>query len=859
MKALRQHAREVERLSQRRGGGERAEEALEHEVDAGLQSILDSVIGEEYLQSVTGKSDLSVVTYLQLKVDLNVQSLLDINELLPALKSLVLDDSIMSSIRDLGIGLRCLISLSLNSCSLNDLDGVGVLTGLQDFSACDNFITDVAPLAMHESLATLNLSGNNLSDISIADALSTCPKLSALFLGRNPIEKMPNYRLVIASLIPSLEKLDGCPVDAAAQRKVSNGMVLEAAMAMHLADEALDDERRMEGDMVEPPEHGHGQGQGQNHNTYRGTIPDTGSELTHGSAVVLAGNVAAAMRKRRSSKQPAAGGGPSSSSGSSSSGGSGSGSGGGGTVSSTLEILDFALKGRVSGASDGMSSPYLGEGDVTASVMGSMYPTSQALSLSMSLIESGGPRMDPSVSPSIIGASAARPKWRSENEASYSFDAEEVGGYLQSVNAWGSRPRSAVPSSMRGSWMAGEGGTIHEGEGDDDPAHSPRQRNGSRPQSAAGDGRSRATPSAPFKVAVDAADLRQFRERIHVSARQGPTDKATTVFHDGNKPKAVNKKGSKRVDDDDEDDGGDLVDDANARTEQDGHHARFGTKSYIHKDIVVRGAYDESDEGGDGEGIAVTHSARTRLMSASGRRPAAQDAPLLPAPSASPASSSAPPARPAQPSAPAAASRTVASIAGISLGFDLKGSLAAIDQWVEDMDSDDDSDEPGLLEAERGVDRDRPGASDVESARCNSSRTGSAGSNRSREQRVLSRDRIFSMVRAQTLTFHLIIAIASHTFSMQFFLPPPPPPPLSLSRPFFPSVFWSGAPQRRRERQCAARDPRARRRARRGLETGADSARPLRQALGGQQEEKGRSSDPYRRAGHFQGPSLPRR
>lgn len=828
MKAVRgQHAREAERLSQQRRGSEK-EEALDggHEVDAGLQSILDSVIGEDYLQRVTGKSDLSGVSYLQLKVDLNVQSLLDINELLPSLKSLVLDDSIMSSIRDLGIGLRCLISLSLNSCSLNDLDGVGVLTGLQDFSACDNFVTDVSPLAMHESLATLNLSGNNLSDISIADALSTCPKLSALFLGRNPIEKMPNYRLVIASLIPSLEKLDGCPVDAAAQRKVSNGMVLEAAMAMHLADEALDDERRMEGDMVEPPGQGQMQSQmlGQGQNAYRGTIPDTGSELTHGSAVVLAGNVAAAMRKRRSSKQPAAGGsGPGSSSSSGGSGRSGGGGNSSGTGSSTLEILDFALTGRVAGGSDGVSSPYLGEGDVTASVMGSMYPTSHALSLSMSLIESGGPRMDPSVSPTTSGASAARPKWRSENEASYSFDAEDVGGYLQSVNARGSRPRSAVPSSMRGSWMAGEGGTIHETEGEDHPSHSPRQRNGSRPQSAAGDGRSRATPSAPFKVAVDAADLRQFKDRIHISARQGPSDKATTVFHDGNKPKAVNKKGSKRIDDDEEDEDGSSVDDANARSEQDGHHARFGTKSYIHKDIMVRGPNDETDEGGDVEGIAVTHAARTRLMSASGRRPASQDGPL-PAPASS--SSSAAPARPAQPPAPA--SRTVASIAGISLGFDLKGSLAAIDQWVEDMDSDDDSDEPELLEAERGVDRDRPGVSDVESARSNSSRAGSAGSNRSgrSEQRILSRDRIFSMVRRRPLTKLPLLATSP------FILPSLP----LLTRllfprpaPFYSSVLRRGPPQRRRRRQRAAGFPHTEglprgRAARRGHEAGAEQS-----------------------------------
>ena len=129
----------------------RSEEKGDNE-DNILQNIVDSVIGVEYLQRSTGKEDLSLVSFLQLKVDLNIQSVLDISDVLPNLTSLVLDDSIMSSIRDLGIGLRCLISLALNSCALNDLDGVGVLTGLQDLSVCDNFITEVSPLAMHEKI-----------------------------------------------------------------------------------------------------------------------------------------------------------------------------------------------------------------------------------------------------------------------------------------------------------------------------------------------------------------------------------------------------------------------------------------------------------------------------------------------------------------------------------------------------------------------------------------------------------------------------------------------------------------------------------------------------------------------------------
>lgn len=66
----------------------------------------------------------------------------------------------------------------------------------------------------------LNLSGNKISDLSIADALSSCPVLRSLFLSRNVVERMPKYRLIIASLIPGLEMLDGSPVDPQAQTKV---------------------------------------------------------------------------------------------------------------------------------------------------------------------------------------------------------------------------------------------------------------------------------------------------------------------------------------------------------------------------------------------------------------------------------------------------------------------------------------------------------------------------------------------------------------------------------------------------------------------------------------------------------------
>ena len=311
--------------------------------DNELQRILDGIITEASLVQATGEEDLSVVQRLQLQVNTSFQSLLDLNHLLPSLKHLILDTSIISSVRDLGVGLRHLTNLSLNDCGLNDIDGISVLANLVELSACDNSIADVSPLAMHDNIQILHLCGNKLFDISIGDALSSCPLLRRLDLSRNPITRAPHYRVVMASLITSLEELDGSAVDPNAASNVSNVMVLEAASAMHMVSEEMDDERRFEMSIMgatEPlsymslgtsifADHASltgGSGMGHscsavdfgvmapmvatssssssmhspNHAMHaHSIIPDTGSLLTHGSTVVLAGNMAAAMRQRK--------------------------------------------------------------------------------------------------------------------------------------------------------------------------------------------------------------------------------------------------------------------------------------------------------------------------------------------------------------------------------------------------------------------------------------------------------------------------------------------------------------------------------------------------------------------------------
>lgn len=126
---------------------------VSEEVD--ILKLMEGIVDENYIRNETGEDDLSSLVHLTLVIDTSIQSIYDLHHFLPNLQYLVLDNSTISTVRDLGIGLRSLKSLSLASCGLYDVDGIGVLTGLQELCLRDNYITDVTPLAMHENLEVM--------------------------------------------------------------------------------------------------------------------------------------------------------------------------------------------------------------------------------------------------------------------------------------------------------------------------------------------------------------------------------------------------------------------------------------------------------------------------------------------------------------------------------------------------------------------------------------------------------------------------------------------------------------------------------------------------------------------------------
>ena len=140
----------------------------------------------------------------------------------------------------------------------------------------------------------MKISGNKILTLSVTDSLSTCPALRHLYLHQNPIDKAPSYHVIIPALLPQITHLDGKKIDLTAVKTVSNSMILEAASVLTQLSEEMEEERRFEmsifdaepdfGDVPEPTQ---------------SSFPDTGSELTFGHDMVLAGSASISIRRRK--------------------------------------------------------------------------------------------------------------------------------------------------------------------------------------------------------------------------------------------------------------------------------------------------------------------------------------------------------------------------------------------------------------------------------------------------------------------------------------------------------------------------------------------------------------------------------
>lgn len=89
--------------------------------------------------------------------------------------------------RDLGTALQHVRVLSMPECALADLGGIASLAALQELFLPGNHVRECLPLTMLDSLHTVDLSCNAITEVQQVDYLLLCAKLRHLALAGNPV------------------------------------------------------------------------------------------------------------------------------------------------------------------------------------------------------------------------------------------------------------------------------------------------------------------------------------------------------------------------------------------------------------------------------------------------------------------------------------------------------------------------------------------------------------------------------------------------------------------------------------------------------------------------------------------------
>ncbi len=257
-----------------------------------------NVLNEEKLLELTNKDELADIVELKYCVDTSYQDVSHLGSMLPCLKELWLDNSSISTIRDFGTQLGQLRVLSLKSSYVKELDGICALDNLQELYLENNSIESLAPLAMHESLRLVDLRENCISDIGEIDQLGTCFQLRNLSLKGNPVSLVDFYRRFVSNSIPQLEVLDNFNIVEADQKPLADeDMVRAVQVSGQTKEESKRDD--LNGDHVKQAADHTEKNYDDSAENAENDVLSASSELTHGTTVIFAGNLASSMRRRK--------------------------------------------------------------------------------------------------------------------------------------------------------------------------------------------------------------------------------------------------------------------------------------------------------------------------------------------------------------------------------------------------------------------------------------------------------------------------------------------------------------------------------------------------------------------------------
>ncbi|XP_058053424.1 uncharacterized protein LOC131205368 [Anopheles bellator] len=166
---------------------------------------------EELLRQAAGTEDLATVSEVKLKVISHLTSLQRIPCFIPHLRSLILEGSIVLTLRDLGCDMTSLRYLNVSRCSLKHLDGTTGLESLEELVADYNLIEEVGPCTNLTNIRKISLKGNRITDLGSVTFLALCEKLEALDLRENFVSENPSFRHLLKTNIPQLRCLNETP------------------------------------------------------------------------------------------------------------------------------------------------------------------------------------------------------------------------------------------------------------------------------------------------------------------------------------------------------------------------------------------------------------------------------------------------------------------------------------------------------------------------------------------------------------------------------------------------------------------------------------------------------------------------
>jgi len=178
------------------------------------EALVSASITDEQLAVLSGTTDLSTATFLQMTVDSAHVPLGTLGERMPKLQQLKLSGSALPSIRELGTSLRNLQVLWLCRCGLSELDGLAALPMLQELYLAFNHISQLSPLTTLEELQALDLEGNAIGEMESVEWLRMLPSLQELTLRGNPVCDAPGgLRTRVLRMLPNLTVLDDDEVE----------------------------------------------------------------------------------------------------------------------------------------------------------------------------------------------------------------------------------------------------------------------------------------------------------------------------------------------------------------------------------------------------------------------------------------------------------------------------------------------------------------------------------------------------------------------------------------------------------------------------------------------------------------------